>query len=274
MNKIKPKINAIIFSKDRASQLYLLLQSINKNAPDIFNLNVIYTYSNAEYELGYKQLNEMIQGSVNFVKEENFKQDVIGLMSLDYPYTTFFTDDDVIFQALSLDVIEKSLQDQEVFCFSTRLGINTTFCYTMSQPNKLVITSETDETIKFDWQKSYMDYGYPLSVDGHIFRTKEILKLTKPIGFSNPNTYESALQAYETFPRPMMESYKHSKLVGVPVNVVQNVFPNKQGEKFGITAKELNDKFLKFEYVDLETMDFSNVVGCHQEIEYKFLIHA
>ena len=119
-----------------------------------------------------------------------------------------------------------------------------------------------------------MDFGYPLSVDGHVFRTKDIMKLSKALNFANPNTYEAALQVYDTFPRNMMESYKHSKLVGIPVNVVQNVYPNKKGEKFGISAKELNDKFLADQFVDINKMDFSDIIGCHQEIEYKFLKKA
>ncbi len=51
-------INAIIFSKDRASQLRLLLYSIQKNAPHAFNLNVIYTSSNEEFKQGYEKLKD------------------------------------------------------------------------------------------------------------------------------------------------------------------------------------------------------------------------
>ena len=270
------KIKAIIFSKDRASQLCLLIKSIQENAYGIFDLNVIYTYSNEEFKEGYDKLREFlhIQGlTINFIKETAFKQHVMSQFDQDYPYTCFFTDDDVLFQPIDLETIENSLKNDTVMCFSLRLGINTTFCYTMGQENKLVISEETENTIIFDWQKSYMDFGYPLSVDGHVFRTKEIMKLSKALNFVNPNTYEAALQVYETFPKNMMESYKQSKLVGIPINIVQNVYPNKQGEKYGITAKELNDKFLNNELVDFKNLDFSNVIGCHQEISFSFKKH-
>lgn len=268
------KIKSIIFSKDRASQLHLLLSSLEKNAPGLFDLNVLYTHSNEEFKKGYDKLIELCKSNnweVNFIKESSFKQDVMTQFDQAYLYTCFLTDDDVLFEKPDLETIEKSLKNDAVICFSLRLGFNTTFCYTMGQQNKLVVSQETENTIIFDWQKSYMDFGYPLSVDGHVFRTKDISKLSKALNFVNPNTYEAALQVYETFPRNMMESYKQSKLVGIPVNVVQNVYPNKQGEKFGISAKELNDKFLKNEFIDLNSLDFSSVIGCHQEIEYKFL---
>lgn len=271
-------INAIIFSKDRASQLHLLLKSINKNANGIFNLNVIYTHSNDEFKSGYEKLikysHAQYSDKVNFIKESSFKSDVMALFKPDeFKFTCFFTDDDILFNIIDEETIANSLSNEDIFCFSLRLGENTTFCYTMNQENKLVLTESTDNTIVWDWQKSYMDFGYPLSVDGHIFRTKDIMKLSKAVGFVNPNTYEAALQVYETYPRHLMESYKHSKLVGVPVNVVQNVFPNKQGEKFGVSAKDLNDKFLSDNFVDFTDMDFTNVIGCHQEILFSFKKH-
>jgi|688.fasta_scaffold252129_2 hypothetical protein len=266
-------INAIIFSKDRASQLHLLLNSIHKNAPYIFNLNVLYTSSNQEFEKGYEVLKEICKTNlwnVNFVKESNFKEDVMCLLKSDYKYTTFFTDDDVVFGSVDYETIEKSLQNDDVFCFSLRLGKNTTYCYSENQNNQIVISGEENNFIYWDWQKSWYDFGYPLSVDGHVFRTKEIFKLSKSLNFSNPNTYEAALQIYDTFPRNLMESYKESKLVGIPVNVVQNVFPNRKGEKFYVSAKELNDRFLNNIIIDLDNMKFENIEGAHQEIVFNY----
>jgi len=267
-------INSIIFSKDRASQLHLLINSLYKNAPGIFNLNVLYTFSNEDFEKGYEKLKEICKENfwnVNFIKESNFKEDLMNLLKSDYKYTTFFTDDDVLFDKVDLQTIEEALNKEDVFCFSLRLGKNTTYCYSENQNNQIVISGEENNFIYWDWQKSWYDFGYPLSVDGHIFKTKEISKLTKPLSFVNPNTYEAALQIYENFPKNMMAGYKDgSKLVGIPVNVVQNVFPNRKGEKFGISAKDLNDKFLNSTFINIDLMEFKSVIGAHQEIQYKF----
>lgn len=267
-------INSIVFSKDRASQLHLLLSSLYKNAPGIFNINVLYTSSNEEFERGYEKLKEICKENfwnVNFIKESNnFKEDVISLFKSEHKYTTFFTDDDVLFGAIDYKTIENSLSQEDIFCFSLRLGTNTTFCYTMNVPNQIVVSKETETTVAWDWQKSWYDFGYPLSVDGHIFRTKEIAKLSKPLNFKSPNTYEGSLQIYETFPRHLMESYKHSKLVGVPVNIVNNSHPNLNGQKYKFNTKDLNDNFLNGIFIKLELMNFSNIIGAHQEIEYKF----
>ena len=36
------------------------------------------------------------------------------------------------------------------------------------------------------------------------------------------------------------------------------------------SGKDLNEKFINGIFICLEDMDFSNIVGAHQEIEYKF----
>ena len=45
---------------------------------------------------------------------------------------------------------------------------------------------------------------------------------------------------------------------------------NQAGNKYGMGLEELNDLFLSGHSIDLDSMDFSNVRGCHQEIQYQF----
>ena len=50
-------INGLILSKDRASQLRLLLESIGLNAPDLFNeIKIIHASSNEDFAKGYEKL--------------------------------------------------------------------------------------------------------------------------------------------------------------------------------------------------------------------------
>jgi hypothetical protein len=262
-------INGIVFSKDRACQLKLLIDSIEKNAKNIFELKVIYTYTNPEYEKGYEKLINQYP-EVKWVRESsNFKQDVLSsIENTDSNYTCFFTDDDIIYRTLKEEDLTRHLEeDKDAFCFSTRLGLNTNKCYTMNCDNVIRPSFEDDTFISWDWKVHYMDFGYPLSVDGHIFRTKEIFKLTKKVNFSNPNTYEASLQMFDNFPRNKMWSYKHSALVNSPSNIVQNTFQNRKGETHGVSTKDLNDAFLSGGFIELDKIDFSNIVGCHQELE-------
>ena len=67
-----------------------------------------------------------------------------------------------------------------------------------------------------------------------------------------------------------MVSYKHSKMVNLPINRVNDVFKNRFGTVVNISEKELNDKFLNGEIIDYEKMDYSNVNSCHVELPLIF----
>ena len=79
------------------------------------------------------------------------------------------------------------------------------------------------------------------------------------------------MQVFENYPKPKMASFITSKLVNTPSNVVQDVFQNRAGEEHGYSVKDLNDKFLAGESIDLTKIDFSKIEGCHQELEYVFI---
>jgi hypothetical protein len=53
------KSQLIIFSKNRSSQLHLLLESLEKNSKDLFDvIFVLYTYTEKYYFNGYNKIIE------------------------------------------------------------------------------------------------------------------------------------------------------------------------------------------------------------------------
>ena len=64
-----------------------------------------------------------------------------------------------------------------------------------------------------------------------------------------------------------MWSYKHSASVNAPANIVESELKNKEDEEREFEIKELNESFLSGEVIELDKIDFSNIVGCHQELE-------
>ena len=262
-------INSIIFSFDRPLQLHLLLESIKINAKNVFAINVLYKHSNEEFKKGYELLKSRFE-NVNWIEEINFRDQTLKLVDSTLNHSCFFTDDDIIYNEICESDIVECFKDDNVFCFSLRLGKNVNHCYTMSCDDILIPIGEYDKFVWWDWTKHYADFGYPLSVDGHVFITKEIKKLIKAINFSNPNTLEANLQVFDNFPKEWMFAYKSSALVNSPNNIVQNVYPNKKAELYSFTTKQLNDKYLNNEIVDYEALDFSSIKGCHQELFLKF----
>lgn len=250
----------VIWSKDRACQLDILLTSIKKNIKFNTDVIVLHKHTNKEYEAGYQILSKE-HDWVSFRKEENFYLDTINAVS-GSEYVCFFTDDCFFFDSFDFD---KRLMK---FClaFSYRLGLNTTTQHTLGgikQPSLNKYIKESDKII-WKWNEYYNihDYGYPMSVDGHVFSESVILPILHKIQFRNPNELESAL-FYQKDGLPLyMASYEHSKMVNVPVNNMSGatVF----GTEHFYSIEELNTNFLKgnrFIY------DISNqkIHGAHQE---------
>ena len=107
-------INAIIFSKDRASQLNLFLNSVEKNAKNIFELRIIYTYSDEIFGKGYDKLIKKYPEAKWFRQSSDFKQDVLTNLETNNNYTTFFTDDDIIYRAVNEEEMISKLEEYSV----------------------------------------------------------------------------------------------------------------------------------------------------------------
>ena len=265
--------NSLIFTKNRASQLRLLLESIKKNADGIFNINVLYKHTTDEFKKGYDKLREEnILPNITWIEETSFKEQVVKFLDSDYEFSLFFTDDDIIYNPIkNKEEISKAFEDDDLLTFSLRLGLNTKFCYMLNCDNVLIPLEQKEKAIIWDWTKHFSDSAYPLSVDGHIFKTEDIKNFSKNINYNNPNSYEGALQIFDNFPKYKMAAFLNSCLVNTPINMVQNVFENnRQGDKYGIKPEELNTKYLNDEIIDFEKLDFSNIIGCHQEIPFIF----
>jgi len=274
---MKNKINAIVFSKDRASQLKLFLESVEENAPDIFDLNVIVSHTDEDYDKAYgRVVNDPEFGHVNFVgAEAEFKEQVLKLLKTDHEYSCFFLDDDIIYKEVKIEDITSQIEsDDDVVCFSLRLGKNTTKCYTLGADNEIRDIEIEEGYIKWDWTVHYLDFGYPFAMDGHVFRRKDIYKLTRKSKFANVEELEMALYDFaEMFPRNMMVAYGDSRLVNAPAGRVQQSLDDEmtmtvKESEARVRRKLMNNAFLHGDFINLESIDFSNIEGCHQKIDF------
>ncbi len=281
-------ITAIIFSKDRACQLHLLLESIKRNCPGLFDVRIIHSHSNIQFNLGYHTLYDYMDSSYGrkeFPKEfdiqpdANFKETLIDLVKNSRNLLTFFCDDDIIYR--TVDITETEINGAFEQCpnlstISLRLGKNTD--YQCPAPQTIY---ELGKLLLWDHRQlpSHTNYGYPLSVEGHIFKKEfiESLMYKDNFDFYNPNSLEHLIQQFLGITQPLMGCYKQNYLINTPVNRVQDTFLNRAGDAFGVTAKEFNHKYLDGYTINLDAIDFSNIVGCQQELElplHKFVTGA
>lgn len=267
----RPKpINIVVFSKDRAMQLELFLRSFNtfvKNA-DQYVIDVLYTWSNEDFAKGYYNLMRNSGNSVLFHTELHFKDDLIGIIkdNKDYSHTVFFTDDDVFINGF--DFYDKQMEsfewDESIVCRSLRLNKSLTYCYPAQLPMKQP-PFFSDNT--FNWHGCDGDYGYPMSLDGHIYRTKDILQFLVREDYTSPNTLESKMAKSTLGLPPKIILYDKSVIINNPCNQTQVDWDNIHGKE---NLDLLNGRFLNGQIIDLHPFDGMNNSSCHVETKLIF----
>jgi hypothetical protein len=294
------KIQLVLFSRNRSCQLDLLLRSLAKNAPDLFEVDILYKADDEFYQRGYdllwSRLTEPVFNGISAnlatYPEKDFALDLKFLIeynSEDNPFLAYGTDDEIcfrnVYEELGPDpygLIESVLNHHEtndagmIFSgFSLRMGKQTTIQdYSRNAPISRWNYNETDKFI-FWCSKSHSpceNPGYALSLDATIFHRDTILPLINKVQFSNPNQLEGALSQFSHTAEigDFMAAPKHSLIFCNTLNVTASSYGAPNGRFHPMSLEELNLRYLNGEIFDLEAMNFDNVVSTHQEILPQF----
>lgn len=251
------KLNVVIFSKNRPYQLDGLLHTMFASYTGSYrdlNVSVIYkdTETAAAVTAGYKKLiaiYEMTEHNVSFLAETAFKEQTIKAVDPSVPYTMMLVDDIVFINSWNMIDVEAVLDHPVTLCHSLRLHSGITRCYPTNQttivPNKDDLVNE--KMMRWDWTQhgNNGDWGYPMSCDGHVFRTKQLLSILNHIPFTSPNTLEASMATLANTNNSIrglnkMSCYLNgSALVNIPANRVQHEFPNRAGTVVENTAETL-----------------------------------
>ena len=120
----------------------------------------------------------------------------------------------------------------------------------------------------FNSVSRFCNFGYPFSVDGHIFKKDLLVKLLT-YDFDTPNSLEGRFNR-DWLEKSNMCSFKESVLVNNPINLVGSS-NNNAGKFHGQTLEELNSKFLENHLVSLNDIMSEKIYACHQEMEIEFI---
>jgi len=222
-------IDALIFSRNRSMQLNCLLSSLIENSnllPE--KITVLCRYDN-EYQKGLEVV-KSLHPKVSFIKEENFEKQVKDYIKFGEKFCVFFVDDILVKDSIDFSVPCSIINSNpDVLTFSLRLGTHLTECYPVAAKQPVPNGNITSQFFVWKWRESHYDWGYPMSVDGHIFRRSEFEGWSSHLRFNNPNQFESALQEIpRNFAVPQgMVSYLNSKILNNPANRVQDEFKNR-----------------------------------------------
>jgi glycosyltransferase involved in cell wall biosynthesis len=270
-------LNIIVFSKNRACQLDLLLRSLKIFLQDwqSCSVNIIYSCSNNDYEDGYEIIKNKFP-TFNYFPESqeqtntnSFKTLVLECFKNNQPYTMFLVDDLVFksFVDLTDTTFQTFINDSRILCLSLRLSPQIKYCYTS---NTFSPPPSFENNLVWSWQEypKNSDWGYPMSLDGNIFRTSEIYDLIVfNRSFNNPNTLETQL-ALRPLSLPQMICYAESKIVNIPANKVQNIYSNRHAQMSDLS--DLNRHFLNGCRLGLKPILDTKNTSVHQEIPLQF----
>lgn len=264
-------MNNTVFSFNRPAQLDLFMRSYAKNMLDAHPINVIYKHSSPLAKEGYAILKKDFPMH-NYICEndltDSFKDLVVDTVADKNNFTTFFVDDIIFINPVKLEGSSKLKIMQErddILCTSLRLYPGIDYSQIRGMPIK---SPELDENLIWDYSNSQSYWGYPMSVDGHVFRTKDIKNLIKSLDFKNPNTFESAL-SNNPLTQPNMICFPNAILVNNPANKVQTVYAN--NPSLNISVDELNAKYVAGKRIDMVPFQGISPKSCHEEKVYSFL---
>lgn len=264
------KSNIIVFSKNRGCQLELFLRSMNKMVDNVEDNNVIiiYKYTTDDYKKGY-DLVKRKYNNFTYVDERDIKSDILHNIDNKLFYTVFFVDDIIFKNKFSFndDLMKKYKESVDVICLSLRLAPHLTHCYTMNASMKKPEIIDN----RFDWRRSQLDFNYPMSLDGHIFKTNEILPILRTIGFNSPTVLEGRLMDNKDNSKPYMMCYNESIIVNNPCNRVQTLMKNRYSNVTEMSENHLNQKFLQGFIIEYEPFIGFKNISCHQELKYNLI---
>jgi hypothetical protein len=221
-------LTCIIFSKDRALQLYALLDSYFKQVKNPAQIYVIYHASSVNHELAYREVESIFSDKVfcvTFCPEiGDFRETFITILAKVHTSSIFFLVDDIVFiSPVDFSIVSKIKPTFAIL--SLRHSPHITHSYTMrasQDPPKFGSTNISPDLLTFNWFESGNEWSDPWSLDGQIFSTAEIRVLTLISEFKGPNSYESALKTFNDLIGPRLGlCFNQSKILNLPVNRVQ-----------------------------------------------------
>jgi len=281
-------ITAIILSKDKAPQLHLLIESLQRNGGNLFDIRVIYEFSNAVFEEGYEKTREFFfykdRYGLDFPikwfprQHENISLDIMEHLLPYRDLTCVFNDENIMFDRLaSYKKIMKLFRTNDISALSLRLGNNTIIQNAYSANDYFINKPETGEFILDHFMlwdaslvKPFTNFSMPFSHNGHVYTTKLINFILERTPIDAIENFEKNLQdnlymgAFSGFIPPNMACPEYSVAI---TNSAKRV----SGESdFGVSDFGLNDRYLSGSTISYDFFDFTHISKPYQEFITRF----
>ncbi len=242
-------ISLLIVSKNRPCQLDLLLRSVLENFQLPYESTVLYTYSDANYQKGYDIILDLYGDKFNFVKESNFKQDVLSSLNRDNKYFTCLGDDTVVIDRIELTKeFEIFDGDSSILAIKYLMGSNLEVIFEGDPPTELPVFQDNHV---WHWKDcAERHWHYSMNLMAQFYRMSDMIDYIPTLGFTNPTSFEGSMTLRPFNHRPYMICFGISKAIELAVNRVQNIsLTNRFGN---VSTETLNDTWLSGRRIKIE----------------------
>lgn len=264
-------LSIVVFSKDRAPQLDLLLRTYARHAkPRPARLNIQYAASTALHERAYQKVILHHQPLIaRAAPEAGFKQTLLSLLATSKaPNVMFLVDDIVFIDDFDVDMLCRWDTDRSIF--SLRLGANIVRSFNskvdiQAQPALRAIQAQDQQLLSWCWHHGELDWNLPVSLDGNVLPLTEILPIIDSQAIKGPNSLEKALGTYRfLFKYRRGSCYPTSRLVNLPMNTVKAEqgfdFPN-----FNVDPEHLAEQYMQGMLLSIDNYQGMTPDSCHME---------
>ena len=265
----------IIFSKDRAMQLYGLLDSYFRYVSNPLPLTIIYNYKDKKQKDAYLNVIghfKKHKPKINFISEtQSFKEVLLqALLKVSKDKILFLVDDIIFINQVDFDIFKKVDARTHVLSLRhspfLRKSFTTNTCHSPPSFKKFRFS---DELLEFNWFESGGEWSDPWSLDGQLLNTSEVILISKCSNFKAPNSYEISLKAFNDIVMSRKGlCFNESKAFNLPINRVQNEVNNISGN---ISVDFLLDKWNQGYCIDTSVFRGHIPLSTHEDHPVNFI---
>jgi hypothetical protein len=201
---------------------------------------VLYTYTNDFYKRGYDLLRSEYKDRFRFVKETDFKKNIIDVLDTKFKFFTSLGDDVVVVRRLDTGPEFDFYNDPKILALNYRMGPNVTVVFQGREEEHHPVFVRRNV---WNWVTAkYKNWHYPMAMMGQFYRMADLIKYVPSLNFNNPTSFETSMVQKPFLDKPLMMCMDDSKIIELALNRVQTASPtNKAGN---IPVEKLNEFWL------------------------------
>lgn len=248
------KIDVLIYSKDRTSQLDLLIRSLKKNFENLGHIYVLNDYSNLRFKEAFDIIAD--QDGVTFIPQirDTFasviRDTVTNCISTEFILP--LCDDDFMLRKTDLsDIVQ--YYDDDTCGINLRYHENMCINY-LTQEHYHAPVFLDHKYLRWNWTDPAivgLNWAYPYQAGSEVYKSSQFKHMLDTTEFVLPNTMEGAICSYPWGKNYLM-AFRESRIINISVNKVQTENSNRGGWDVNYTVEDLNEKFLSGQRIDID----------------------